>query len=65
MTPETMPTALTDFICLEDLAHALGVTKPIIGAWRRERQLPSIRLGARTYFHLPSVAVWLKAQEAV
>jgi len=24
-----------------------------------------MRLGARTYFHLPSVAVWLRAQEAV
>ena len=40
MIPETVPTALTDFMCLEDLAQALGVTKPTIGAWHRERQLP-------------------------
>src|SRR5688572_3666704 len=65
VTPETMPTVLSDFISLEDLAQRLGVTKPTIGTWRRERQLPALRLGARTYFHLPSVAAWLKAQEDV
>jgi DNA-binding XRE family transcriptional regulator len=65
MTSDPMPTRLSAFISLEDLAATLGVTKPTIGAWRRERQLPAIRLCTRTYFHLPSVAAWLKAQEAV
>ena len=65
MTPNLMPTLLSEFISLEDLAATLGVTKPTIGTWRRERQLPAIRLGARTFFYLPSVAAWLKAQEAV
>ena len=60
MTPETLPTPLSAFISLEDLAATLGVTRPTIGAWRRERQLPAIRLGARTYFYIPSVAAWLK-----
>ena len=57
--------ALTEFISLEALAEALGVTKPTIGVWRRERALPSIRLGSRTFFHIPTVAGWLKAQETV
>ena len=56
---------MAEFISQESLAEALGVRKDTITSWRRERALPAIRLGTRTYFHIPTVAGWLKAQEAV
>lgn len=56
---------LNEFISLEQLAETLSVKKATIVIWRRERKLPGIRLGVRTFFHIPTVAQWLKSQEAV
>lgn len=59
------PAALNAFLTLEALAEALGVNKQVVHTWRRERGLPAIRLGSRTYFQYATVAAWLRAQEAV
>ena len=56
---------LAEFIPLEALAKSLGVSKATVSRWRAELGLPGIRVGIRVYFHEPSVARWLKAQETV
>ena len=58
-----MQTSADEFLTLNALAETLGVSKATLYTWCRTRRLPSIRVGTRTYFHVPAVAGWLKGLE--
>jgi excisionase family DNA binding protein len=59
----TSAKALNEFLPLDALTEALGVSKPVVLAWVRDRGLPAIHIGSRWLFHEPSVAGWLKGHE--
>lgn len=46
------------------LAKRLGVDPSTLDAWRKQRGLPSFKIGGFRFYRLSSVDAWLRKQEA-
>ncbi len=58
------PASLKEYMTLEALAEAFGVSRGVACRWRDELGMPHVRLDARrTIVHEPTVAAWLKTLE--
>ena len=50
------------YVTKGELSEILSVSERVITEWVTERYIPSIKLGQKRIFHIPTINSWLKAQ---